>query len=396
MKQIFMGGHESHNTATGYYLIDGFRDWQTAIIQKEFPVAAAGTLSHLRVDVGTAPGGVTSRTYTVMKNNVATALTVTISGAATTAEMSTNPIHFAFGERVALRATLTGAPAASTVFFSSQYECDDPQTAIWGGNSGLTLIAATRYDLFGVPGVGWATLELDRQTLWGVPGTIKTFIVDLNIDPGDPGDSYSFTIMKNGAAEASSSVTIADPDLVASVTGLSIATAAGNVFSIRSTAGGSPVAARGRFGVAYQPDTDGEFNYSGFSSSPSPTVVNYTAINSSFGYSATESNRFTLGSAATGALIGYELVNLMVQAQVAPGATRARTLTVRQNLAATPVTVTLSNLNTVASATGSTVIDYGDLLTIEHTPTNSPVSSLLTWTFAFRLVSENDAYAFIT
>ena len=75
----------------------------------------AGTLSKLIVDLDTAPGAGTSRTFTIRINEVDTALAVTISEADTLSVEDTDSVTFVAGDRIELFHTLAGAPAASTV-----------------------------------------------------------------------------------------------------------------------------------------------------------------------------------------------------------------------------------------------------------------------------------------
>lgn len=70
-------------------------------------------LQNLFVDLQTAPGGLTSRTFTICVNSVATALTVTVSGISTSGSDTVNTVAVNAGDKVSLIHTTTGSPALS-------------------------------------------------------------------------------------------------------------------------------------------------------------------------------------------------------------------------------------------------------------------------------------------
>ena len=81
----------------------------------------ASTLSTLRVNLLNAPSGGSTRTFTVYLNAVATSLTISLTGATTVALNSVNTVSVAAGDFVSLFHTTTGAPAASSVMASLNY-----------------------------------------------------------------------------------------------------------------------------------------------------------------------------------------------------------------------------------------------------------------------------------
>src|SRR3989344_877790 len=131
--QVVVGGNVSIQFSGFGYGLGGYgAATNVGNLMSAFPVA--GTLSSLYVKVATVPGGVTTRTFTIRKNQVATALTCTIDSAQTTCNDLSNTITFAVGDTVDIFHTDTGTPANSaagwsvvftptvaneTVFFSS-------------------------------------------------------------------------------------------------------------------------------------------------------------------------------------------------------------------------------------------------------------------------------------
>ncbi len=75
-------------------------------------IEAACTLTAFGLSLGVAPGGATSYAFTVMKNNAATALTFSVTGAATTGEV-TATVSVAKGDTLSVQVVSTGAVATS-------------------------------------------------------------------------------------------------------------------------------------------------------------------------------------------------------------------------------------------------------------------------------------------
>lgn len=86
----------------------------------------------------------------------------------------------------------------------------------------------------------WATTESWRRSLFVLAGTIAHFRVNVNVDPTATG-SYEFTLLKNGSATGTLSVTISNGVLEA-VNTSSMSVAANDDISLRCTVTGTPVA----------------------------------------------------------------------------------------------------------------------------------------------------------
>jgi len=100
------------NLANNQYLQD---NGQSATeVNCQVLMNAPGKLSNLYVALSVAPGGVVSRTFTVRKNGVATALAVTITGAATTGSDTTDVIAYAAGDLISLVNTQSAPPVNAT------------------------------------------------------------------------------------------------------------------------------------------------------------------------------------------------------------------------------------------------------------------------------------------
>lgn len=81
--------------------------------QSQILSSRSATLRNLRVFLTAAPGGATSRTFTVRVNGAGTTLLATVAGAATTATDLVNTVAVVAGDRISLLHTVVGAPAAA-------------------------------------------------------------------------------------------------------------------------------------------------------------------------------------------------------------------------------------------------------------------------------------------
>lgn len=380
MKQIFSGGTTAalSATAVNYSHVDhNQQQGHATITNRENLITEAGVLRYLRVE-SVAPGAGKSFTYTVMLNGVATSLEVVIANTDTSGEDITNTVSIAAGDRISLRSTPSGTPlAGSGARWASEFTPTTANRAVSGTSTETTLgSSSSTYLPIGSGGIGArGTTENTRNPVWNINATITAFYVLLRTAPG-AGKSCTLTIMKNGVAEASSTITISDTNTAGNVTGLTIAVAPGDTFSMRHTPTGTPPGSTITWGVSYAPTTDGQWNVCGFDTGPSDTATNWNAI-SRGDYSgwATSEDRRVLPRAATGALT-YSFKSLRLNLTVAPGAGKSRTVTLRESGASTALAVTVSETDTVGVTTADVPVEATwTLLGIQHAPAGTPTAS---------------------
>jgi len=92
--------------------------WKVSELDAAQCVAIRQALSIFTVRVNIAPGVGESRTYTVMRNGVATDMAVTISGTDTTGTDSAHLVSLVAGDTVSLRSSATAGSAASTSYWT--------------------------------------------------------------------------------------------------------------------------------------------------------------------------------------------------------------------------------------------------------------------------------------
>jgi hypothetical protein len=91
----------SSDTFLGPFLTSASTATESSVLQA---VPIAGTISNLAVDIGSAPGGGRSWTFTIRKNGTTdTAVTCPISGGGGTSCTSSSSVTFAAGDQLSLR-----------------------------------------------------------------------------------------------------------------------------------------------------------------------------------------------------------------------------------------------------------------------------------------------------
>lgn len=110
---FFFIANSNGNVVANDYFYDGAG--QNAVeAQTEIIIPRAGHLRNLYVNLANAPGGATSRTFTVRQNGVNTALHVTFNGAlGGTLSDNVDAIVVSAGDLISIQNTVGGAPAAS-------------------------------------------------------------------------------------------------------------------------------------------------------------------------------------------------------------------------------------------------------------------------------------------
>ncbi len=381
MKQPLLGGSPGFASGTWYGFLDGQATVLNAITNHQNLIPAAGTISHFGVTLGTAPGAGKSWTAKVFVNGVASGIEVVISDLATSGADTVNTAAVSAGDLVAVQFTPTNTPATTSAFWVSQIDVTASQTAIYGtGGDTNPHATATRYNSMGGVGAhGWTSTQTTVNTVWNIDGTITAFYVNLSVAPG-AGATRQFTIMKNGAAEASSIITIADGATTASVTGLSIDIAPGDNFYLRSAVtAGSGAVTTVRWGIAYGVDNDREFNICGMDNNAvnNPAYVSLTDYWR--GTTAIETDRQVRAGLPSGG-VTWAVNSLLIELDTTPGSTHTRTFTLREDASGTSLAVTIADPATTGTdSTGAVTINGTEKLALEETLTGSPAGTGKRW-----------------
>ena len=338
-------------------------------------VTTPGTISNLRMVLSAAPGAGKTWTFAVRKNGVDTALTVAITGTATTGSDTTNPVTVVAGDVVSFHATPTSNPSNALARWTTDFEGTNAGECLVLGNAG-GYMSATEY---GQVSSGMATTnatETSVQQIVTAPGTLKNLYVKLSAAPG-AGKSRTFTIRKN-RVDTALAVTVSGTATTGSDTTNPVTVVAGDLLDIMLAFSGAPAPiCYVSTGMTFVPTTDGEAPImSGSAAYPTNSVATWVKLASGFGTVA-----WTSGNPASiqrsGALTLY---NLYVSLTVAPGAGKSRVFTVYNGTTATALTCTISGTGTTGNDTTHTAeVADGDTLTLVQTPSGTPANTFVRW-----------------
>jgi hypothetical protein len=90
-----------------------------ALIEQVMP--GAGTISTFNVRLNAAPGGSTSYTFLIRRNNADTAVTCTITGSATSCADDVNSAGFLAGDLVSVRVAPSGGPSPRQMRWTARF-----------------------------------------------------------------------------------------------------------------------------------------------------------------------------------------------------------------------------------------------------------------------------------
>ena len=264
MRSILPGTSQDNNLATSgteyLAIVGGEINPSTTESAHQIVMSEDGTMKRFFVELFTAPGVGTSRTFTLRKNGQDQTLTVTISNTDTTGRDLNNSFSFVAGDLISISSTVSGTPAASRVMWCLMIDTSTPKrsilTFLLTSGQGYSNTATQNLSLGG---------EADFSTNTGNPmlaatsGKIKRLYVNLTTAPG-AGKSRTITLEKNGSSTALS-VVLSDSETQDSDLSNEITVVAGDSFRIVSTPSGTPASTTITICVTFEADTDGEFNF---------------------------------------------------------------------------------------------------------------------------------------
>lgn len=364
-------------------------DWSAFISTSQGPIATDGVINNLIVTVSAAPGTAKSWTFTLVKNNVDTAIVVTISGSATTGRDTTNAVAVSPGDVLRLRATPSGTPASATTMhafdFTSTNAAESFYIVVAGSNASVSSVQriGAFYDRQWTAGAGST-----QQAIVAAAGNVTACYMTANLAPG-AGKSYTLVLYKNGVKQDGSGVTV---NTQVSISGAS-ATSANSTFTLpvspgdtlymECTPSGTPTATAVCFGLRFAATTDGESQAGGYWTNNPFTggITNYNGVlgftNEGGGGSSAEALMATLAGVTP-----FTYRGLYAALTGSPGSGKSYVFDLRRNKTSpsgTP-TVTVSNLNTSAgTASGSVSYVDGDTADIEYFGTGTPTSRQGQW-----------------
>jgi hypothetical protein len=332
------------------------------------PVSTTGTVGNLLVKLGSAPGAGISTTWTLYKNQVATALSVTVTGAATSGSDNTDNISVVPGDLLQWKNTHTGTYSGSESYAAAFTGTSGDQSLITGGGPLLNTTTTEYMPISG--GFNQFPAEADAENVMPTAGTIDNFYLSFDGTAG-AGKSYTLTLFKNGVATALTA-NISNSTITPDTTH-SVSFVAGDTLSIQSVPSGTPSSNHPFWSVRFAPTTDGESIL--FAQGPLNTGGQYYSDIEGSIQSTNADSRFTANFMGF-APVAFTLKDLYANTNPAPGGATSYAFDNWKNGAtASALSAAVSGSSTQAhDTTHSTAYAVGDSLLVERTTSGSVAS----------------------
>lgn len=383
MKQVIIGGYHDapSNALTEYNTLSGGHPWASEGPYDEPSngssqvISTAGVLKNLYVKFSAAPGVGKSYTFTVMLNDIAQSLAVTISDAATTGSDTTHSIAVVAGDKVQLRSTPSGTPNAPTASqWSVMFEGNTDNESLILGCGTADSSSAYYVPISHGSNIMTTTESLVYQVI-PTNGAIKNLYVRLSNAPAGA-NGFRCTLRKNGAS-TNLTCTITGAATTGNDITHSVDVVAGDYVDLMLEPVGFANSAKVWSGMTFVAAIDGESLILGQSGdTPSTAVTEYNHLTTSFfndTWTTTEEHRYQSGQVTT-------LKKLYVMLSDAPGDGKSYTIKPRVNGADSGLAVTISNTDTTGNDTSNTKeLTAFDDLTILSTPASNPTASKIYW-----------------
>lgn len=326
------------------------------------------TVTGLAIYLLTAPGGAASRTFTVFKNGSATALAVTVTGAATSQVDTTTMVAFAKGDLMSLRATDSGSPASTGNVAWYSMASGEGQT--------MALLTPTTSGNATHPVNGSGAVGTILGIPMAAPGSFSNAVFSVSSAPG-VGNSYTYTLFKNGVSTSLACV-ISGTNVTVTDSTHHVSFAAGDYLYWKFTAvGGTGVL--GKLSAVFTPSVNGTSVISSSIQSnrmPSTSATQYNGVTDTSTWTGVENTRNMRFPACTAQA-------LYVKYSVDPAGTASWTNFLRKNTANTSLTTVVSAGSTTAfDASHTSSVSAGDIVDVSTVPANTPAAGYVNYSIA--------------
>lgn len=300
MRAIFTFGSSSNNSANSvYWSIDSVGASSATELQKTMALATPVKLSNLSIITNAAPNnGADTIVYTVQVNGSPSAMTCTLTAAATTCSDTTNILYLNKGDFISIRTTSTGTPTFSPfVGYVLQEIENDNYSHIIGTTATPTSISNSATNYLAPFTVAPSSSESSHQLVMPISGDISKLYVKLSGAPDNGGgtQSYVLTVRKN-STDTALTCTISEAQTTCEDKLNSFSVTEGDLISISTVPSGTPTARVPSLSMVFRSSTPGYFiKSSGVGSTAvSTSVTHYTAISGAIasGTSAINQNGF--------------------------------------------------------------------------------------------------------
>lgn len=372
MKQVFFGSHgvSMATSATPQFnsVFHGKFDWGTTESTFTVPMSVSGTFRNLSVTLNGTPGAGNNYAFTLRKNGADQSVTTTISDSATTGTDFSNSFTVVAGDLVCIKVIATSTPTARTAKWTIEFETSTTGYNITGGFSQSNLTSGRYHSIS--EGGNEATTYPQPAMVIPHSCTLRALYIELTAAPAST-HSRTFTIYKNGSSEASTATVVTGAATNNNTTGLSVSFSPGDTVAINHVSSGTPTASRGKWGLLFESDVDGNSMLLSNTHLSVSTADSYSQLGASRTDGVAESTAQVKVSST-----GFDLKNFYVDFRVAPGATKSWVCSLRLGAVSQALAVTVSDANTTGNDTSDTIsVVTDDLINIFLDGTGTPATT---------------------
>lgn len=361
-EQLIFGGGDLNYPATYYYNPFGYGIKDATESNSYAVVSTAGDIKNLYIEVNAAPGTGKSHAFTLMKNGVATSLTITISEASTSGSNVADTIAVVAGDLLSIRMTPTSTPPGLRATWNLSFA-----PTISGETLLMSKVNSSTKDYYHaiVGKLDASATEAPTEIVIPCNGDLKKLFVKV----GTGIASRTFTVRINEV----------DTTLTATVTGTSsttgsdvahtVAVSAGDRVSIVRT--GDAGTSTSSFGLCFVPSTAGNFIIPLLPTAVSTSATRYNFISGNIAWDASEGLRDETTQACS-------ITRMYVDLSTAPdngAGTQSYAFTLRKNAADTALTLTISEATKTGNASSTVAIAVNDLLATKCIPSGTPLAT---------------------
>lgn len=331
--------------------------------------AVDGKFTNLRVYSDHTPGGTATVIVKMSMNGVDSALTCTITSAATSCGDPVNNATVTAGQKVTFHITQTNAPAPITLYFTADFTptTADESVVIFGNSQ---VAGASPPGHLAIQGNQNNTTETAATSIFPAAGTLDHIYAELESAPG-AGNTWTFTVRKNFKSDANLICTIADPATTCNaLTGATTTDSTTNInyqYLVPVGVGGTK---GGGLSARWVPNTSGTFPFLALTNGTLDTVnTNYAVVSGQVSQ--------TLIEASTTEQAGNFTINKMsVSFRSNPGAAKSWLVTLRKNGADTAMTATCTN-TLLCNSSNAITFTSTDTMDVSIAPVGGPGASTL-------------------
>lgn len=369
---LILGAPSALTAATDLYNpLEIKAGWTATASAYTQPVPIACTFKNLYVALKTAPGAGLSRTFTLQKNGVDTALTVTITDPATTANDLTHQVTFNAGDTMQWHTTASGTTTSTGAIQISVDINAAANTSLVAQGSAAAGLDTAATDVMAIQGnIVPDTVVNNVEQVMPTAGTFKNAYVMFNATVGANPKGYTFTLYVNGSPSA---LSFFASGTSGNDTTHSVSVSAGDRIYWQAVPSASAPSGRvPLISMQFAPTINGEsVRLYGGNTAPSTSVADFVGSTGAGAGSTTEANRYGISQAAT-------MQKLYVYWQTQPGGVASYQVQGSINGSTTGApSVTVTGANNAGNDSSTTkAITAGQTFSFKITPAGTPASSL--------------------